>query len=339
MRLSATLFTGLVRPRLRRAGPRRNARGRARLALAASAPALALLVAAVFAPRADEPAVEDAEYRARLRIARAARAEHPDRPLGVVLGSSRMANAFAPELLSETEGVYWVNGARYHSGPVLNRLTLHRLLRDGVRPDVVAVEVFPLLFAQEHVRHFLDHITARELGVVRGYADQPFEYDREMLRSRVQSLFAPRDRATGPPPCNPRGGDPRLRAEVTPEERAFWLDYSRRYFAPAFARVTVRAGADRALRDTLRTAADNGVRAVLLRAPEGPVFRSWYAPAALARFDAYLEGVAAEHGVPVVDARDWLEEDDFLDSHHALKRGAEKFTRRFARELAALPAR
>jgi hypothetical protein len=37
--------------------------------------------------------------------------------------------------------------------------------------------------------------------------------------------------------------------------------------------------------------------------------------------------------VPVVDARTWLDDDDFTDSHHPLQRGAEKFTRRLGREL------
>ena len=55
--------------------------------------------------------------------------------------------------------------------------------------------------------------------------------------------------------------------------------------------------------------------------------------------DAYIASVAAEFGVPILDARLWLEEDDFYDSHHVLKRGADKFTVRFARELPTTPAR
>jgi hypothetical protein len=73
--------------------------------------------------------------------------------------------------------------------------------------------------------------------------------------------------------------------------------------------------------------------------PEGPIFRSWYDPAGLAAFDAYVTRVAGEFGAPVIDARFWLnDESDFYDSHHLLNRGAEKFTARFARELPAVLA-
>ncbi|MFO0822988.1 MAG: hypothetical protein U0792_07695 [Gemmataceae bacterium] len=70
--------------------------------------------------------------------------------------------------------------------------------------------------------------------------------------------------------------------------------------------------------------------------PEGPTFRGWYDPAGVARFDAYLNGVAREYELPILDARDWLEENDFHDAHHPLRRGADKFTLRFAREIAPL---
>ena len=77
---------------------------------------------------------------------------------------------------------------------------------------------------------------------------------------------------------------------------------------------------------------------MLLRSPEGPTFRSWYDPETLARFDSYIAEVAAEFCAPVIDARLWLEEEDFYDSHHVLKRGADKFTARLARELPAVLA-
>jgi hypothetical protein len=43
-----------------------------------------------------------------------------------------------------------------------------------------------------------------------------------------------------------------------------------------------------------------------------------------------------KYGTPVINARDWLGEDDFLDSHHLLVEAAGKFTHRLAEE-ALLP--
>jgi hypothetical protein len=47
------------------------------------------------------------------------------------------------------------------------------------------------------------------------------------------------------------------------------------------------------------------------------------------RIDEFLRG----RGVPVIDARDWLDAGDFTDGHHQLRRGAEKFSKRLALEV------
>ena len=318
-------------------------RGRARLALALLPPAfVAVLLAAWTGAEAAVPEITDTDYYVRLNVVRTAAAEHPDRPLGVVLGSSRMVWAFQPELLTESDGTYWVNGAHVGAGPTLNRVILHRLLRDGVKPAVVALEVMPAFFVGENSRFVCGHFAVAELPLMRSYSDKPLGYDYHFLRHRVgragdiARAAAP---LAGRPRLHPRGGWAALEDDVSDDERATRTAAALKANGEFLRRMTVRPGADRAFRDTLREAADHGVRVVLLRSPEGPTFRSWYDPEGLKRFDAYIARVASEHGVPVIDAREWLDEDDFYDSHHALKRGAGKFTARFAREFAALSDR
>ena len=346
MRFSVLRAPALIRWRSRGAratGPDRpGARVRARLTLVLAPAALVLVLWAAWTaaePRAPEST--DPEYDARLARARAARAEHPDRPLGLVLGTSRTTAALMPELLSEPDGVYWVNAGRIGSGPVLTRVMLHRLLRDGVRPAVLVFEVMPVFFELEGSQAMFAHLGPRDLWVASWYSDRPFEYDCHILRSRLKRLAGPAPAAPIPPPMEylARGGYPNLETGVAPAERVRRLEIAHSFYGPALQRLTVRSVADRAFRATLRAAVGAGSRVVLLRAPEGPVFRSWYDPDALARFDDYLARVAAEHGALVVDARSWLDEEDFSDSHHSLKRGAEKFTVRFARELSAVLAR
>jgi hypothetical protein len=76
-----------------------------------------------------------------------------------------------------------------------------------------------------------------------------------------------------------------------------------------------------------------GIAAMLVLMPEGTQFQSWYAPAARAEIDSYLATVSREYAVPLVDARSWLPDTAFFDSHHLHPDGATAFTERFARQL------
>jgi hypothetical protein len=284
------------------------------------------------------PEITDTDYHTKLQIVRTAQAEHPDRPLGLVLGSSRMTLAFEPEQLTDPEGVYWVNAAHVGAGPILSRVILHRLFRDGVRPAVVVLEVMPTYFVKENGRFVTGHFAVADFPIARRYSERLFSYDYHFLRHRVTrapDLTRVADPFAGQYEYHPRGGYRLLRTEMGPAEREAKIAFTRQLSWGMAQNMTVARGADLAFRDALREAAEHGVRVVLLRAPEGPLFRSWYNPDGLTRFDKYVADVAAEFGVPSVDARLWLEEEDFYDSHHVLKRGADKFTARFARAIPA----
>ena len=90
---------------------------------------------------------------------------------------------------------------------------------------------------------------------------------------------------------------------------------------------------DRALRDLLALCRQENIPAVLYLMPEGRLFQSWYVPATRARIDSYLAQLSQECRVPIVDARNWIGDDYFLDSHHLDRRGATQFTRRFGEEV------
>ncbi|MFM8274318.1 MAG: hypothetical protein ACKODX_18580, partial [Gemmata sp.] len=318
-------------------------RTRARLAVALFPFAFVAVLLALWASaEAATPELIDPDYHVRLRVVRAAQHQHPDRPLGLMIGSSRAVWAFRPEQLGDGEGVLWVNGAHTGAGPTLNRLLVHRYLRDGVRPAVLVIELMPTFFVKENTQFVTGHFALADLSLVRGYSDKPFGYEYRLLLHRVRcapALARGDDPLARSDALHPRGGHTTVYGDVTPAERARRTALAQKENEPHLRHMTVRPAADRAFRDTLREAADHGARVVLLRAPEGPTFRHWYDPAGLARFDAYIEGVAREYGAPVLDARLWLDEEDFHDSHHAIQRGADKFTARFAREMVAILAR
>lgn len=287
------------------------------------------------------PEITDTDYHARLKIIRNVTAEYPECPLGIVMGSSRMVWAFRPEQLPEPAAgeVSWANAAHIGAGPTINRILLHRYLRDGVRPSVAVIEIMPTFFTKENNRFVSGHFAASDWPLARKYADQPFNYDYYFLRHRVTrapDIARVVDPYEGSVQLLPRGGHPTIDLEVTSFDRERRTAAAFKNNAEYLRRLRARPAADRAFRDTLREATDNGIRVVLLRSPEGPTFRAWYDPETLARFDAYIAEVAAEFHIPILDARLWLEEEDFFDSHHVLKRGADKFTARFAKELPAL---
>ncbi|MCE9567096.1 MAG: DUF1574 family protein [Planctomycetes bacterium] len=290
------------------------------------------------------PEITDTEYHHRLGVIRKAVAEHPRNPLAVIIGSSRMVWGFRPETLPEPQPgeLYWLNSSHVGGGPILNRLMMHRLLRDGVKPDVVVLEVMPAFFMRENTRFVMSHFTAPELKVTREYGKFPLHYDYHFLRdkvARMPELGRVFDPYNGIKQLLPRGGHPKCEESVTEEQRDRRTAIVKNVYREDLAKMNVRPGADLAFRDTLRDAAAHGVRVVLIRTPEGPVFQSWYDPAGAARFDAYLADVAREFGVPILDARNWLYEDDFFDSHHMLRKGGDKFTARFAQEIVPIVGR
>jgi hypothetical protein len=310
---------------------------RAKLAVLSLFPLFVLTLSAVwYSAERVQPELIDPDYHSRLKLAQNATREQPQRPLGLVLGSSRMVWGFQPEQLTERDGLQWFNGAQIAGGPTLTRLLLHRYLRDGVRPEVVAIEVMPPFFVKENNRYLCGHFAFGELAFMRKYSHKPLHYDYHFARdrfARASHISHITEPPSGELPLFPRGGLQSVEEDVSPAEREKRLAIAHKNNAEYLSKLTVRPGADRAFRDTIRDAQTHAIRVVLLRSPEGPTFRSWYNPDAREKFDAYIANVAHEFGVPILDARLWLDEDDFYDSHHTLKRGTAKFTSRFGREM------
>jgi hypothetical protein len=122
------------------------------------------------------------------------------------------------------------------------------------------------------------------------------------------------------------------RASVSDADRARLNEHYRKVYAPRLVKFAIRPTPDRALRDLLAACRREGIRAAVVVLPEGAGFRALYSPEALRRVDAYLDRLAAEESVPMIDARGWVGDDGFSDGHHLLPVGASAFTERLARE-------
>jgi hypothetical protein len=123
---------------------------------------------------------------------------------------------------------------------------------------------------------------------------------------------------------------------VSAEKRRAETDFARRQYAPAFEDFRLGEAPARALRDLLDRCRAEKVRVALVLMPEGSEFRGWYPPAMEAEMADFLGGLRREHGVAVIDARAWVDDAGFWDSHHLLPSGAAVFTRRLADEVSRL---
>ena len=120
---------------------------------------------------------------------------------------------------------------------------------------------------------------------------------------------------------------------VKPEEKSRQIEAAHAGYFPALQNLRISAMSDRALRELVALCRQEGIQVVLLLTPESKEFQSWYAPAARVEVDRYCADLAQRFHLPLVDARDWLDEDDFVDHHHVLVRSAQRFTTRLGKEV------
>ncbi len=67
--------------------------------------------------------------------------------------------------------------------------------------------------------------------------------------------------------------------------------------------------------------------------PEGKSFAISIRSPPFKRCGPYLDGIRRECRVEVVDARDWVGDEGFMDGHHLLPAGATVFSRRLGHDV------
>jgi hypothetical protein len=304
------------------------------------------------------PQVLDPDYHARLRQLRQGQQGDPDHTLSVVaLGSSRTYHAFDAGLvragLARDLGrpVSVTNFAIPTQCFLNDLLTWRRLRRDGVRPDLLLIEVMPALFHGDTPKQLSEEqmpagrLAWSDVAVLEPYRDGTRPgLGREVALADAAALYSRRDslvRAVAPglmpvvdddnqpyvwPVEHPFRPD-----NMSPGQRARALARAREEYADVLA--DFRPGRCAMLRELLASCREEGAQAALLMVPEGPAYRSWYAPATRRNIEDWVDQISREYGTAVIDARDWIDdEDEFFDSHHPLPAGAARFSERLGRE-------
>jgi hypothetical protein len=306
--------------------------------------------------------VRDPEYAAKLQRLQARMRESPGRPLVLALGSSRTAFGLDARGLSERPGgqALVFNFAQMGGGPLLHQVVLRRLLDRGIRPDLLYVEVVPNMMAargrrlMEERRLDAARLCAGEVWRLRPYYSQPYRLLGGWALARLLPCYRHqaelRGLLTGEETAGPavagldsHGWHARRDlpdAEYRRQTAALVRGQNAEFCAcPALAAEPVAA-----LESLLSVCRGEGIPVALVLMPEGDSFRALYTAQARAALDGLLRRLERDWGVRVVDARTWVDEAGFWDSHHLLAGGARRFTERFGREaldpvMAALPPR
>jgi hypothetical protein len=306
------------------------------------------------------PELRDPEYGSLLRSLGERLAEAPGRPLVLILGSSRTANVFRPSALPPAVGRRPVvfNFATLATGPVRQLQMLRRVLDRGVRPAWVVAEMWPPYLAQRRRFREEEYIPERDLQgpdwpLLGRYITEPWPAYQRLLEAQLAPVWhyrRPLLRHYAPYLVRPDGlrgpdwADPRLRAEgcgwlpapvPRPDPELFRraIELGQTDTRLSLADFAVSATAAAAVRELLQTCAGRGIRAALVLGPEHSTMRACFSPQVEATVATYLGGLSRELGVPVIDTRDWVPDDDFIDMTHALPRAASPYTERFGREV------
>lgn len=300
--------------------------------------------------------LRDPEFGRKLRLLHQRLAEHPDRPLLLMLGSSRTLQGFQPqrfEGLTSPDGrlVLPFNFGLTGVGPLKELACLHRLRQDGVPPALLLIEVLPALLNEPGPLRLSEEIwlngamlSADDVALLRPYHTQPnwllITWARARLlpwysaRSLVMQAWAakwvPAPLSLAPLGEMDRAGwQPFGHEQITAEERRRLMDEVHTQYGFGTRHFHIADGPRRALCDLLELCRQEGIRVMLVLMPESSEFRSWYSPGMKTEFPEFLRQLRERYGVPIIDARAWIADEEFWDGHHLMPHGASRFTERF----------
>jgi hypothetical protein len=315
------------------------------------------------------PEIRDPEFGYRLLRLRQLTASVPERPLCLILGSSRTLCGICPPALPPwpTEAgpepcVF--NFSQFCAGPVRELQTLRRLLADGQRPQWLLLEIWPPYWPQQGYWSDEKHIMQQDLrpvdlGLVWRYFRHRWDALSKLaadtlapltaLRGNIlaccaASLLAPdqhwrRLRMNAWRDAEPSGWRPWQERGPVEQFRARTAEYRTQMASitfqtkPCLDDFFVSDTTDRALREILEECRRRHIQAALILMPEHSQMRSWYTPTVHEQINAYLDRLKREYQVPVFDTRTWLADEAFYDLAHMAPPAAAPFTLRLGREM------
>lgn len=303
------------------------------------------------------PGVREPQYGRKLTLLKRRLAEAAGRPLVLFMGTSRTLNGVQPAELdhgaADRRDPVVFNFGHAGACPIQQIILLRRLLRQGIHPDHVFLEVLPALLCFDREPDSLvdQHCVCwQDWPAVKRYwppARSRREWYGENLLPCVSYRQSVMERLF-PWALTKKDlfhlevwshldrygflgfalGERRL----SRAQREKGIARARQEYSYLLKDFHIAPTPDRALRDFLYLCRQRHIGVTLVLMPEGSTYRSWYGAHAGPCLRRYLDGLRCDFGVEAVDARTWIADDDeFGDNHHLLPDGAEDFTRQFGR--------
>ncbi len=284
------------------------------------------------------PQWRDPEYGYKLRELKDRLREDPDRPLMLVIGSSRSGLGVSPDEFHLEGGAgskapIVFNMAISGSGPLFELMSLKRVLGEGIRPRWVMLEVLaPLLYQEPAWSEWnwlnVNRLSLSDVLLLSRYSDDPRRLQRHWLESRIAPSYSHRFYLMGQYfpawlPLDLRNDAwwqidgygyrtaPMPDVVVGPTRARLVANAKREYFH-ALQNFKVAEKSNRAMREIMDTCKANDLPVLVYLMPEGAEFRSWYKPGTAEAIQAYLDTLKRDYQVDIVDARTWFEERVFL---------------------------
>lgn len=304
------------------------------------------------------PDLRDPEFYRKLARLRARKHERPGVPVVLALGSSRVYTGLRSKALVNAadapQDPLLFNCGILGAGPLLQLLTLDRLLRAGERPDAVVIEFWPPLLAdgawsEEDKRIAANRLSASDLDVVIRHAVDPDRVRTAWGEARRVPAYGQRFVARGlsVPLWDPY--DRRIstvwegmddwgwRAEKERSDdagvRGAIMRLVKSHYGPALARGRFGPLAVRTAEELFRLCRRQAIPTAVVWMPEGSEFRGWYGLETEVAAASLLAHWEQSFGVSVIDVRAWLPDESFSDGFHLTPAGAVEFTLRFAHDL------
>jgi hypothetical protein len=305
--------------------------------------------------------------RQKLQLLHERLAEMPDRPLVLMLGSSRADQAFQASRLSGQTGpdgrkLLAFNLGVPTVGGMHELLYLKDLLAEGVRPRLILVEFVSThlirsqrgLQSEEHFTipayisfhqlHFLQHYyTNRRRAWIEWMEARltPWYGYRWWIHEHLQGLHSLPEKEFDQSrrPIDPWGWRLLRDLPETMAARAVRWAVAYNMYGQTLKHFQLGSKPAQALLDLFDCCRRENIPVALFLPPVAQEFRDLFCPEGQAEIDNFVAHLRSRYNLDIIDATDWLEKWDFDDYHHATISGANKFTTRLIPEVHKLLAR
>lgn len=305
------------------------------------------------------PPIQDAEFGHKIVNLRSHLKQKPaDQPAVVMFGSSLTGWGLNPASMTNAEvgasrGAVVYNFGINSSGVMAELMCLKRILNAGIRPDLVLIETHPwfLFEGYNHVadsRHFFppSRTQIQDLSVFMRYDAKPSRllrhwvqchalawYDhRHDLQNYFLPTWVPQAKRTGVWDYTDRHGWEGRLTELYPRLPAAEAVASSQYHIDAMSKAPIFSKSQQAYREIVTVCREADIPVSIVRMPEMSVMRN-AGPEFKDKIEKFYAELRDDTKVRMIDARDWVDDAEFVDGFHLHPPGSVVFSTRLEREL------